>query len=106
MKRLFIAAVIMMAIGITAQAQDNKNIVISKEGKTFTATKTETAKAAGYTPTGYTYIDTDGQAYEIHVHTTQKGKNKGVTRCYIQRTSKETGKKYWKVIDVKPEELV
>lgn len=105
MKRLIITAAIMLALGMAAQAQEAKRVVVVKQGKTFTATKNETSKGSSYSPTGFTYVDTDGEAYEIHTHTTQKGKNAGTTRCYIQRTSKNTGKPYWKVIDVKPEEL-
>lgn len=101
MKRLIITAAVMLALGMAAQAQE-KNIV--RNGNTFEVVK-ETSEGKGYTPTGYYYKDVDGQRYEIHTHTTQRGKNKGVTRCYIQRVSKETGKPYWKVVDVKPEEL-
>lgn len=107
MKKLFITAALIMAFGLCCNAQEGKsNVTVTKQGKTFTATKNSTTKgASGYTPTGYTYIDTDGKAYEIHTHTTQRGKNAGQTKCYIQRTSKESGKKYWKAIPVKPEEL-
>ena len=104
MKKLIITAAIMLAFGMAAQAQESK-VTITREGKTFTAVRGEKGKASGYQPTGYTYIDTDGKAYEIHVHTTQRGKNAGHTKCYIQRTSKKSGKSYWKEIGVKPEEL-
>ncbi len=105
MKKLMIAAALFLAC-MAAQAQTTtSNVTIVKEGKTFTATKNSGKSGSGYQPTGYTYIDTDGKAYEIHTHTTQRGKNAGVTRCYIQRTSKTSGKNYWKEIAVKPEEL-
>lgn len=101
MKKLMIAAALFFAC-MAAQAQQQNNIV--KNGNTFEVVK-ETSEGKGYTPTGYYFRDVDGQRYEIHTHTTQRGKNKGVTRCYVQRVSKETGKPYWKVIDVKPQEL-
>lgn len=104
MKRLLFAALIVAACA-TASAQDSTKVQVTKQGKTFTATNVEKQRGNGYTPTGYTYIDTDGKAYEIHTHTTQNGKNKGKTKCYIKRTSKESGKQYWKAITVKPEEL-
>lgn len=105
MKKLMIAAVLFFAC-MTAQAQTtNGNVTIVKEGKTFTATKAGGKSGSGYQPTGYTYIDTDGNAYEIHTHEITKGKNQGKTKCYIQRVSKTSGKNYWKEIAVKPEEL-
>ena len=106
MKKLIITAALIMAFGLCCNAQEGKsNVTVTKQGKTFTATKNASKGASSYTPTGYTYIDTDGEAYEIHTHTTQRGKNAGQTKCYIQRTSKNTGKTYWKAIPVKPEEL-
>ena len=107
MKKMIITAAFLMAMGISCIAQsENTNIKVTKEGKTFTATKTSCEKeGAGYNPTGFTYIDTDGKSYEIHTHTTQRGENAGQTKCYIERTSKKTGKGYWKCIPVKPEEL-
>ena len=107
MKKLFLTAAFLMAFGLGCIAQEaNSNVTVSKEGKTFYATRNNSNNAGkGYTPTGYTYVDTDGQAYEIHIHTTQRGENAGQTKCYIQRTSKKTGKTYWKQIPVKPEDL-
>lgn len=105
MKKLMIAAALFLAC-MAAQAQTtNGNVTIVKEGKTFTATKASGKSGSGYQPTGYTYIDTDGNAYEIHTHASSKGKNAGVVRCFIQKTSKTSGKNYWKEIAVKPEEL-
>lgn len=104
MKKIVITIALFLAIAGTAAAQ--KNVSVTKEGKTFTATRNATAGSEkGYKPTGYTYVDTDGNAYEIHIHTVQKGEHAGETRCYIRRTSKKTGKPYWKIIPVKPEEL-
>ena len=84
-----------------------QSVNVTKEGKTFTATKVAktSSRGSGYQATGYTYIDTDGNAYEIHTHEVTKGKNAGQTKCYIQRVSKNTGKSYWKEIPVKSEEL-
>lgn len=103
---MLLTAAFLMAFGLGCIAQQgNNNVTVTREGKTFTATRTNNNEGKGYTPTGYTYIDTDGQSYEIHIHTTQRGEHAGETKCYIQRTSKKTGKAYWKAIPVKPEEL-
>ena len=107
MKKTLLTIAAFLLVGIaTLNAQNTSSVSVSKDGKTFTATKqAKNTTGKGYTPTGFTYIDTDGNAYEIHVHTTQRGEHAGETKCYIQRTSKKTGKPYWKEIPVKPEEL-
>ena len=101
MKKLFIFVVFSIMMGITAAAQTPAKV--EKNGKTFTAIKGE--GTSSYKPTGFYYVDTDGVKYEIHTHTTQKGKNAGQTKCYIRKTSEKSGKQYWKCIPVKPEEL-
>jgi len=102
MKKIVITIALFLAIAGTAAAQSS--VSVTKEGKTFTATKKADSEK-GYKPTGFTYVDTDGKAYEIYLHTAQKGEHAGETRCYIKKTSKKTGKPYWKQIPVKPEEL-
>ena len=105
MKKLILTTVLFLALSGLATAQTQTTV--HKEGKTFVATKQAGVnnENKGYTPTGYYYVDTDGQTYEIHTHTTQKGEHAGETKCYIQKTSKKTGRPYWKHIPVKPEEL-
>lgn len=100
---LTIAAALLMGIcSLNAQS-----VNVTREGKTFTATKVAktNSRGSGYQATGYTYIDTDGNAYEIHTHEVTKGKDQGKVKCYIRRTSKKSGKEYWKEIPVKAEEL-
>lgn len=75
------------------------------DGNTFKAEKVVRSKASTYQATGKYYIDTDTVRYEIYTHTVSKGKEAGQTFCYIQKVSKKTGKRYWKKIDIKPEEL-
>lgn len=105
MKKLILTTALFLVVSMMATAQTKT--AVHKEGHTFTATKATSHdnENKGYTPTGYYYVDTDGQTYEIHTHTAQKGEHQGETFCYIQRVSKKTGKPYWKKIDVKPEEL-
>ena len=105
MKKLILTAALFLALSGLATAQTKTTV--HKDGHTFTATKATGAnnENKGYTPTGYYYVDTDGQTYEIHTHTAQKGEHQGETFCYIQKVSKKTNKPYWKKIDVKPEEL-
>lgn len=105
MKKLIFTAALFLALSGSATAQTKTTV--HKEGKTFVATRQANGnnENKGYAPTGYYYVDTDGQTYEIHIHTTQKGEHAGETKCYIQRVSKKTGKPYWKIIAVKPEEL-
>lgn len=102
MKRVILILITLVALGATANAQSTYSKV---DNKTFKSEKVVKAKSSSYTPTGYYYVDRDSIRYEIHIHTTTKGKNAGQTYCYIQKVSKKTGKPYWKKIDVKPEEL-
>ena len=100
MKKLMFFVVFSIMMGITAAAQTPAKV--EKNGNTFTAVK---GSGSSYDATGFYYVDTDGARYEIYVHTTQKGKNAGQTKCYIRKTSAKSGKQYWKEIPVRPEEL-
>ena len=115
MKKMFFC-IAMLAIACVAMGQakptkvaENQNtpkIKVEKvDNKTFKATKQSGTRGSGYQPTGYLYQDTDGNTYEIHTHVVSRGDAQGQTKCYIQRTSKKSGKTYWKEIPVKPEEL-
>jgi len=102
MKKIILILIVLVAFGATVNAQQSYSKV---DNKTFKFEKVAKTKTSTYTPTGYYYVDNDSIRYEIHIHTTTKGKNAGQTYCYIQKVSKKTGKSYWKKIDVKPEEL-
>lgn len=103
-KVIFCIAVLLIssiAMGQTAQTTKvSEQKVIKVDTKTFKATKQSGTKGSGYQPTGYSYIDTDGNKYEIYSHVVTRGNNAGKTQYYIKRVSKKTGKPYWKRIDV------
>lgn len=101
MKKLAFFVVFSIMMGMSTVAQTPTKV--EKNGNTFTAVK---GSGSSYDATGFYYVDTDGVKYEIHIHTTQKGKNAGQTKCYIRKTSEKSGKQYWKEIPVKPEDLV
>ena len=103
MKRIVLAALFVLMASVTCLGQST--YVKSSNGD-FVATRTIRKSAENsYKPTGKYYVDRDSVRYEIYLHTTTKGKNAGRTYCYINKTSKKSGKPYWKKIDVKPEEL-
>ena len=102
MKKIILILIALVAFGATVNAQQSYSKV---DNKTFKSEKVTKTKASTYTPTGYYYVDRDSIRYEIHIHTTTKGKNAGQNYCYIQKVSKKTGKPYWTKINVKPEEL-
>ena len=112
MKKIFFC-IAMLAIACVAMGQQptkvaekKSNVKVEKvDTKTFKATKQSGTRGSGYQPTGYLYQDTDGKTYEIYTHVVSRGDAQGQTKCYIQRTSKKSGKTYWKEIPVKPEEL-
>ena len=103
---LLISSVVMGQAKPTKVAEKKSTVKVEKvNAKTFKATKQSDTRGSGYQPTGYLYQDTDGNTYEIHTHVVSRGDAQGQTKCYIQRTSKKSGKTYWKEIPVKPEEL-
>ena len=107
MKKILILAVI-MAVSCCAYCQQKKDTVRKSSvkvekvnAKTFKATKVKGgSRGNGYQPTGYSYIDTDGNTYEIYSHVVSRGDNAGKTCYYIQRVSKKTGKPYWKKVEI------
>ena len=110
MKKLifFIALVFMSIIAMgqqpTKSAVKSSTQIVKVDNKTFKASKISKSKS-NYTPTGYYFETSRGEKYEIYLHTPTRGDSAGVPRCYIQRTSKKTGKTYWQKIDVKPADL-
>lgn len=99
MKRIIMSIIMMLFVGVCFGQTYTK-----VDNNTYQAVKVTKTRTSTYQPTGKYYIE-DSVKYEIHIHTTSKGKNAGQTYCYIQKVSKKTGKPYWKKIDVKPEEL-
>lgn len=104
MKKFFIlAALLAMSTLVYSQNKPTKstNVRVDKvDNKTFKAVKTNSSKESGYKATGYLYIDTDGNTYEIYSHVVTRGDNAGKTQYYIQRTSKKSGKTYWKRVEI------
>lgn len=108
-KFIFIIALVLMstiALGQqpTKSAVKSQSQVVRVDNKTFKSSKISRSKS-DYTPTGYYFETSKGEKYEIYLHTPTRGDNAGVTQCYIQRTSKKTGKSYWQKIPVTPDEL-
>lgn len=108
-KFIFVIALVLMstiALGQqpTKVAEKSSTQVVKVDNKTFKSSKISKSKS-DYTPTGYYYETSKGDKYEIYLHTPTRGDNAGTTQCYIQRTSKKTGKTYWQKIPVRPEEL-
>lgn len=109
-KYIFFIALVLMSIIAVGQTQPTKvaekssTQVVKVDNKTFKSSKISKSKS-DYTPTGYFYETSKGEKYEIYLHTPTRGDNAGVPQCYIQRTSKKTGKTYWQKIDVKPADL-
>lgn len=106
-KVIFIIALVLMstiALGQqpTKSAVKSSTQVVKVDNKTFKSSK---ISKSDYTPTGYYFETSKGERYEIYLHTPTRGDNAGVPQCYIQRTSKKTGKTYWQKIDVKPADL-
>lgn len=87
MKKIFVAAVLFIAVlsGVSAQDNHKSNNNVTREGKTFIAQGTKTK--AENVKTEYSYTDTDGKTYEIWL-----SKN---GRAFIIRVSK-TGKDYYR----------
>lgn len=105
---LVIALVLMSIIAMgqqpTKSAVKSSTQVVKVDNKTFKSSKISKSKS-DYTPTGYYFETSKGDKYEIYLHTPTRGDSAGVTQCYIQRTSKKTGKNYWQKIPVRPEDL-
>lgn len=111
MKKLIFFMVIALMSVITMGQQPTKvaeqkssTQVVKVDNKTFKSSKISKSKS-DYTPTGYYFETSKGDKYEIYLHTPTRGDSAGVPQCYIQRTSKKTGKSYWQKIDVKPADL-
>ncbi len=81
MKKLFIAAIMLLSWNVGVQAQS-----VERKGNMFYQVSSKTAKADTLV-TDYGYQGSDGIAYSIIV-------NKASGRCYVWKYSSKTGKPY------------
>lgn len=83
MKKFFIAAIMLLALGVNNSSIYAQSVV--KEGKTFTVVSSS-RKSSEPTKTEYTWKDSKGIEYPIYI--SKSG------ACFIIRISKKTGKEY------------
>lgn len=95
MKKLIMLAICVMA-SVCAMAQTPETTISYKrEGNTFVQTKTGASLPyKGDVVTDYTWKDSKGNEYPIHLHTYTKGEKRGRTCAYVIRTSAKTGNQY------------
>jgi hypothetical protein len=80
MRKLFIAAIIMLSLSVGVQAQS-----VQKQGSNFTQVSNK--KSSGKeTKTQYTYTDSKGVVYPVWLSSTGK--------AFIKKVSKKTDKEY------------
>ena len=80
MKKLFIAAIMLLSLSMGIQAQS-----VQKQGNNFTQVSNK--KPSGkVTKTQYTYTDSKGVVYPVWLSSTGK--------AFIKKVSKKTGKEY------------
>lgn len=82
MKKFFIAAVMLLALGVNNSSIYAQSVV--KEGKTFTVVSS--SNKSDPTKTEYTWKDSKGVEYPIYI-----GKSGA---CFVIKVSKKTGKEY------------
>ena len=80
MKKLFIAAIMLLSWNVGVQAQS-----VQRQGNTFTQVTNKKATAKE-TKTQYTYKDSKGVEYPVYLSSTGK--------AFIKKVSKKTGKEY------------
>ena len=82
MKKLFIAAIMLLSLNAGVQAQS-----VVKSGNTFTQVSNKGGKSSSKeTKTQYTFKDSKGNTYPVYLSSTGK--------AFIKRVSKKTGKEY------------
>lgn len=86
MKKIFVAAIMLLSVVLGAQADDKKGVKYTQNGTEFIQTPKSNNGGAKETKTGCTWIDSKGVKYDIYM--SSKG------RCYVYKTSKKTSKKY------------
>lgn len=82
-----------LALAISAGAQDTKTAKYTKDGQTFVQTSTRKA-TNNDTATTYKWRDSKGNEYPIILHTYTKGEKAGRTTAYVVKVSAKTGKEY------------
>lgn len=82
MKKFFIAAIMLLALGVNNSSIHAQSVV--KEGKTFTVVTS--SKKSEPTKTEYTWKDSKGVEYPIYI--SKSGS------CFVIKVSKRTGKEY------------
>ena len=80
MKKLFIAAIMLLSLNMGIQAQS-----VQRQGNTFTQVSNKKS-ASKETKTQFTYKDSKGVEYPVYLSSTGK--------AYIKKISKKTGKEY------------
>ena len=82
MKKLLIAAIMLLSLNVGVQAQS-----VERKGNNFTQVSNKGGKSGGKeTKTQYTYTDSKGVVYPIYLSSTGK--------AFIKKVSKKTGKEY------------
>jgi len=82
MKKLLIAAIMLLSLNAGVQAQS-----VVKSGNTFTQVSNKGGKSSSKeTKTQYTFKDSKGNTYPVYLSSTGK--------AFIKRVSKKTGKEY------------
>ena len=86
MKKIFVAAIMLLSVVLGAQADYKKGVEYTQNGTEFIQTPKPNNGGAKETKTGCTWIDSKGVRYDIYM--SAKG------RCYVYKTSKKTGNTY------------
>ena len=85
MKKIFVAAIMLLSVVLGAQADNKKGVEYTQNGTEFVQTPKSNNGGAKETKTGCTWTDSKGVKYDIYM--SSKG------RCYVYKTSK-TSKTY------------
>jgi hypothetical protein len=82
MKKLFLAAIMLLSMNVGVQAQN-----VIKSGNTFTQVSNKGGKSGGKeTKTQYTFKDSKGNVYPVYLSASGK--------AFVKRVSQKTGKEY------------
>jgi hypothetical protein len=82
MRKLFIAAIMLLGMNVGVQAQN-----VIKSGNTFTQVSNKGGKSGGKeTKTQYTFKDSKGNSYPVYLSASGK--------AFVKRVSQKTGKEY------------
>ena len=91
MKKVLLAVMLgLMSMCAVAQTTAKKDTIYA----------TSNTRGSGYHLTNWVYKETDGSAYPVYSHVVSRGDRQGQTIYCIRKTSKKTGKQYWKEIKV------